>query len=238
MRMRRKPWARPELAACPFFIDYAPDMLGRWNAAFARPDQPLYIEVGCGKGGFIAHEAATHPDRNYLSIDLKSEVLVSAKRAAEREFAAAGRPVDNYLSMSWDVERFPVILDARDAVDTIYINFPNPWSKPKHYKHRLTHPRQLALYRAFLKDGGYIYFKTDDDALFRDSVDYFTASGFEIEQIEPDLYAVGVPDGAVLTEHERMFMADGLPVHYIAARMLPLAEIVQAATAEAAQAAL
>ncbi len=221
MRMRRKPWARPELAACPFFIDDAAAMLGRWQGAFARPGQPLVLEIGCGKGGFIAHEAAVHPERNYLVLDIKSEVLAVAKRAAEREFAAAGRPVDNLLSASWDIERIGQILDARDAVAALYINFPNPWPKPKHWKRRLTHPRQLALYRAFLADGAPVRFKTDDDGLFRASARYFSASGYAVERIEPDLYAGGAPAGAVLTEHEEMFLAQGLPIHYIEARKLP-----------------
>lgn len=221
MRMRRKPWARPELAACPFFVDYAPDMLGRWKESFARPDQPLFIELGCGKGAFLAHEAALHPERNYLAIDLKSEVLVIAKRAAEREFDLAGRPVDNLLAMSWDIERIPQILDARDMADTLYINFPNPWPKPKHWKRRLTHPRQLSLYRAFLRDGGMVYFKTDDDELFQDSQRYFAQAGFELVRVEADYYAGNVPQDVVLTEHEQMFLNRGLAVHYIEARKLP-----------------
>ena len=84
--------------------------------------------------------------------------------------------------MSTDIERIKGVITPEDEVSRIYINFCNPWSKnDSSHKHRLTYPRQLIAYREFLKDGGEIYFKTDDDDLFRDSVEYFPASGYDIE---------------------------------------------------------
>ena len=111
MRLRRKPWARPELAACPFFVDAPQEVRGSWASQFPRK-APIYLELGCGKGGFLAHEAAAHPEVNFIAIDLKSEVLALAKRKVEAALSAAGRPaaqVDNVLLMSWDIERLHLI---------------------------------------------------------------------------------------------------------------------------------
>lgn len=215
--MRRKPWARPELAACPFYVPDPPSLLGRWRGQFANRSE-LFIELGCGKGGFIAHVAAAHPERAYLAVDIKSEVLALTKRHIDAAFAEAGRAPDNILIMSWDIERIDLMLSPEDRTDTIYINFPNPWPKNRHRKKRLTHTRQLSKYRAFLKDGGRILFKTDDDALFEDSLGYFDEAGFTVEAAVGDLYENGVPAGLVLTEHEQMFLSHGLPIHFIRAR--------------------
>ena len=82
MRMRRKPWARPELAASPFVIDRPEEYKGRWKEAFENSDLPLHIELGCGKGGFIAQKAFETPEINFLALDIKSEVLAVGRRAA------------------------------------------------------------------------------------------------------------------------------------------------------------
>lgn len=216
MRMRRKPWARPELAACAFYISDPEALRGRWHERFGSGG-PLYIELGCGKGAFLAHEAALHPERNYLAIDIKSEVLALAKRHIDAEFAPLGRAPQNILVLSWDIERIDRILAESDCADTLYINFCNPWPRPKHHKRRLTHPRQLLKYRAFLRDGGTLAFKTDDDELYRDTLRYLPESGFRVVEAQDSCYAQGVPAGTVLTEHEQMFLDRGLPVHRILA---------------------
>lgn len=81
MRMRRKPWARPELAACPFFVDHPQENRNSWKQWFAK-EQPLHLELGCGKGMFTAQLAASHPEINYIGVDIKSEVLAVARREA------------------------------------------------------------------------------------------------------------------------------------------------------------
>ena len=71
MRIRRKPWARPELAACSFFIDQPFEHKNNWNALFAKR-QPIHLELGCGKGSFIAELASASPKVNYIAVDIKS----------------------------------------------------------------------------------------------------------------------------------------------------------------------
>ena len=173
MRMRFKPYAGPELAACPFHMNDATRYKGRWRETFARPGQPLHLELGCGKGGFLARLASRNPDVNYIGVDITDKVLILAKRNIERIYAEQGLPIDNVKTLAHDIERIPTLLDKADRVERIYINFCNPWNKKaNHKKHRLTHTRQLLLYRPFLADGAEIWFKCDDDDLFKDTLRY------------------------------------------------------------------
>lgn len=170
MRLRHKPWARPELEECPFNIENPIQYRGKWNGQFLE-QKPLRIELGCGKGGFMAQICRREPEYNYLAVDIKSEVLVLAKRAIEAAYE--GQSVTNVLLMAQNIEQIDQMLSPEDKIDRIYINFCNPWPKMKHKKRRLTHPRQLIKYREFLKKGGEIWFKTDDGPLFEESIEYF-----------------------------------------------------------------
>lgn len=218
MRMRFKPYARPELLACDYHAHDPFAMKGTWHSRFARPEQPMILELGCGKGGFLSKLACAHPENNYLGIDITDKVLILAKRKIEAAYAAAGRPVDNVMIMSADIERILNVFGPADTVQRIYINFCNPWSKnASSNKHRLTYPRQLIQYREFLVDGGEIWFKTDDDDLFRDSLEYFPASGFEIVWQTFDLHQ-NEPAWNIRTEHEGMFTEMGIPIKALIAR--------------------
>ena len=226
MRMRFKPYARAELMASDFHVHEPLTHAGGWHQLYARPQQPFILELGCGKGGFISQLACAHPENNYLGIDITDKVLILAKRKIEAAYAAAGRPVDNVKIMSTDIERTEMCIRDRDTVSRIYINFCNPWSKNgSSHKHRLTYPRQLINYREFLKDGGEIYFKTDDDDLFRDSLEYFPASGYEILWTTYDLHK-DEPAWNIRTEHEGMFTEMGIPIKALIARKKPGADTV------------
>ena len=212
MRIRHKPWARPELEACGFYVKDPPSLRGKWAQEFAN-GQPIHMELGCGKGVFLAEAASQHPEINYIAIDLKSEVLVLAKRNVE---AKISRPQTHVRILSQDIERIDTILSPEDHIERIFINFCNPWPKDKHKKHRLTHPRQLEKYKAFLRRGDEIWFKTDDDALFEDSLRYFDDCGYEISYQTYDLAQSGFP-GSLPTEHEEMFTRMGKKIKFLIA---------------------
>jgi len=217
MRIRHKPWARPELAACKFFIDEPAALKGRWNDTFPQK-RPLHVELGCGKGGFISQIAVANPDINYLAVDIKSEMLGLAKRKVEASYAEAGREPDNVLLTACNIELIDGILSTEDVADRIYINFCNPWPRSKQHKKRLVHPRQLDNYKIFLKKGGEIRFKTDDDDLFNDALEYFIDSGYEIIYKTYDLHAAkDAPAGDFVTEHEKMFSDEGIKIKYLTA---------------------
>jgi len=212
MRIRHKPWAKPELEACPFYIPEPQQQKGHWTELFSDPSKPLYVELGCGKGGFISQAAPAHPEANFIAMDIKNEMLVLAKRKIEAAYGSS--EPENVRIAIQNIERLELAWDENDRADRIYINFCNPWPKKKHKKRRLTHTRQLVNYRKFLK--GEIWFKTDDDELFEESLEYFAEAGFRIKYITRDLHSeTGIENFE--TEHEKMFTDMGLKIKFLIA---------------------
>ena len=211
MRMRHKKWAKPELSACPFYIPNPLQRKGQWARLFEK-QQPIYLEVGCGKGVSTARMAAHTPDANFIAIDQSGDVLACTSRNVQAAFG--DRPVDNILLCRGDVSQIGNILGDGDQVSRIYIQFCNPWTKlAKHAKRRLTHPRQLLQYREFLMEGGEIYFKTDDDQLFADSLRYFADCAFDPLFVTYDLHASGFEPNYP-SEHEMLFAGQGIPIKF------------------------
>lgn len=216
MRLRKKPWARPELEACNFFIVNPSEYKGRWRESFNN-NNPIYLELGCGKGTFVAVHGSENPNINYVAIDIKDEVLVLAKRNIEKAYDEKGLEVSNLKLMAQEIFLINDVFSKEDIVDRIYINFCNPWPKERHKKRRLTYPTQLEKYKEFLSKEGRIYFKTDDDELFEESLVYFKESGFEIEYITYDLHKSDFV-GNVRTEHENMFSEQGIKIKFLIAK--------------------
>ena len=173
MHMRTKKWAKPELAVCPYFTDEAETHRGHWRELFAL-DQPLYLELGCGKGVSTAAMVYDNPGVNFIAMDITCNVLGDTRRNIAKTYGE--QPVKNVMIARYNIEDIRKVFAPEDRVERIYINFCNPWTKrPKYAKRRLTHPRQLMQYRDFLVDGGEIWFKTDDMPLFTESLPYFDA---------------------------------------------------------------
>lgn len=217
MRIRFKPWARPELEASNFYIDNPEEYRGKWKELFNN-NNPIYLELGCGKGNFISNLAVKHEDINFIAIDLVDAMLGLAKRNIESSYQMANKEINNVYITRYDIERIFNIFNKEDEISRIYINFCNPWPRGKHHKKRLTHIRQLEKYREFLKDDGEIYFKTDDDSLFSDSLSYFDKSGFEIIDKTFDLENELDFWENIMTEHEKMFMEQGIKIKALKAK--------------------
>lgn len=229
MRIRKKPWAEPELAACDFYIKNPQEKRGDWSEAFEKP-QPLHLELGCGKGSFVAQAALDNPQINFIAVDIKSDMLGVGRRNIVRLFEEAGKSAEeikNIALVAWNVEQIEKIIAPEDSIERIYINFCNPWPRGKHKKRRLTYPLKLMKYRDFLADKGEIRFKTDDDELFEESLEYFKQCGFDIVYITRDLHNSGFSDiygKNFMTEHERMFSQEGIKIKYCTAVKSDLTE--------------
>lgn len=217
MRIRFKKWARPELEASKFYIDNPEELKGKWKEKFEN-NNPIHLELGCGKGQFISRLAVENQNINYIAIDLVDAMLGLAKRNVEKEYNERNIEPNNILLTRFDIERIGLILDKKDNIERIYINFCNPWPKGKHRKKRLTHSRQLEKYKEFLKEGGEIFFKTDDDDLFNSSLIYFEESGFEIMKKTYDLHSDGIFEKNIETEHEKMFSEQGIKIKALIAK--------------------
>lgn len=219
MRIRKKKWAEPELSVCDFFVKNPETYAGKWKNAFKK-DQPLWLEIGCGKCGFAGQLALKNPDKNIIAVDIKIDMLGVGRRNIVRLFEESGKSqneINNLLLVNYNVEQLDKIITKDDVIERLYINFCNPWPRPKHNKRRLTYFKKLEMYKIFLKKDAEIRFKTDDDNLFDDSLVYFAQSGYEIIFSTRDLHASEIKDN-IETEHEKMFSAEGIKIKYCIAK--------------------
>lgn len=219
MRIRYKKWARPELEASSFYEDEPEKWKGRWKEHFENSDNPFMLELGCGKGQFVSKLAVENQNVNYLAIDLVDAMLGLAKRNVEEAYKEANVKPNNVLLTRFDIERINLILDKKDGVERIYINFCNPWPRGKHRKKRLTHSKQLEKYKEFLMPNAEIYFKTDDDELFNASLIYFQESGFKVVKKTYNLHQEPIFEKNIETEHEKMFSEQGIKIKACIAKL-------------------
>jgi tRNA (guanine-N7-)-methyltransferase len=210
MRLRKKWWARPELEQSPVVVINPKENKGRWNEVFGN-NNDIYLELGCGRGGFIADRALQEKDKNFIGIDLKDEVLIYALEKVNREELTNVRLIP--MNISWVADIF-----GKDEISRVFINFCNPWPKLRHNKRRLTHGRFLTLYKGFIRPESEIWFKTDDRGLFADSIDYFKDNGFDLIYLTYDLHNSGF-DRNVVTEYEAKFTSLGMNTMFLIAKL-------------------
>lgn len=180
-----------------------------WSKVFQNT-QPIHLELGCGKGGFLTEMAKRNPELNFVALEKIPDVLVVAVEKAASEnlsnvrFVNADAALVNYAFQ-------------RSSVDCIYINFCDPWLKTKQHKRRLTHKNFLTIYTHILKEGGKLCLKTDNRELFDFSLEEIeTFGGFSLQNVTFDLHHSGF-EGNVLTEYEQKFLTAGLPIHRLEA---------------------
>ena len=211
LRIRRKKWAEKELKEAEFYINNPEiDYKNTWRDRFKNKENLLYIEIGCGKGIFISTLAKNNPDINFIAIDMIEAMLGVSKRNIEMSYN--GKNVDNLFLIRLNAEKILDAFGEKDRVNRIYINFCNPWPRKKHKKRRLTHIRQLENYKKFLDKDAEIYFKTDNDELFEESLEYFKEAGFKEIKKTYDLHNEPIFENNIETEHEKMFSENGIKI--------------------------
>ncbi|GGL42434.1 tRNA (guanosine(46)-N7)-methyltransferase TrmB [Sporolactobacillus putidus] len=205
MRVRHKPWAKGKLNRYSDIVIHSPkDYSGEWYDVFHR-EAPLNVEIGTGKGQFIVGMAKKHPDENFIGIELHESILVSAlQKCLDAE-------AENVRLINADARGLTELF-AEDEVDSIYLNFCDPWPKNRHEKRRLTYQTFLAQYEYVLKNQGIVYFKTDNRGLFEYSLESFSRYGFILQNISLDLHQSQFPDN-VMTEYEEKFSAKGQRIY-------------------------
>lgn len=167
---------------------------------------PTNLEIGCGKGRFSITKAKQNPNINFLAVEKIDNVLVTASENAKKEglnnikfLCVAAEYLDRYI--------------APKSIENIYLNFSCPYPKKRYANRRLTNPKFLKVYKNILKDGGFIFQKTDNREFFEYSLINYTANGFYIEDISLDLHKSNIEDN-VMTEYEEKFVNLGLPIYY------------------------
>lgn len=208
MRLRRKPWARPELLQSELFIENPREFKGSWNKVFNNNNE-ICLELGCGKGRFISNIAQKNKDKNFIAVDLKDEVLVYVKRKCEE------LNLENVRILSFDINYINEIFEKGEVSD-IYLNFSTPWPKTKHNKRRLTHPRFLNKYLEVINPNSKIMLKTDHELFFLDSIEYLNENGFDILYKTMDLHNEEIEN--IMTEYEEKFLNKGMKIMYLTAK--------------------
>lgn len=211
MRLRRKPWIDEAILDYADFlsIGWPENCRGCWQDIFARGERPLWVELGTGKGQFIAGLAAQHEDVNIIGIELQRGVLYYAGQKVAAAELANVRLVEGDISELLDVF-------APGEVDRFYLNFCDPWPKARHAKRRLTHRGFLEKYETLLAPQGEIHFKTDNHDLFYFSIEEFQALGWTLRDVTDDLHQ-NEPAENVRTEYEQKFSAKGQPIYRLVA---------------------
>ncbi len=170
---------------------------------------PLHIEVGCGKGQFIAEVAKRNPSINYIAIEVCDDVAVLALEKVRD----AG--LSNVRFMVTGAEYLCKYLRENTA-QRIYLNFSCPYPKTRYAKHRLTSEYFLEIYRRLLINGGEIHQKTDNMHFFEYSIEELSRAGYKIKNVTLDLHKSGF-EGNIVTEYEQRFLDLGQPIYRLEA---------------------
>lgn len=213
MRLRKNWSARPELEESRIFINKPTELKGIWKEEF-KNNNPIHLELGCGRGGFLKQKCELYPNINHIAVDLKDEVLMNALTKLKE----AEREIKNARLVAINISFIADLFD-KDEIDKIYINFCNPWPKDRHNKRRLTHTRFLTEYKNFLKKGSQIWFKTDNEELFEASLDYFKNNGFNLDFVTYDLHNSDFKEN-IMTEYETKFTGLGMKTMGLVATLI------------------
>lgn len=209
MRVRKKKNVNERIEKCgKYFINNPCDFKGKWKSVFGN-DNPVHLEIGCGKGRFITEMAKAHKDINFVALEVCIDVLVLAVEKASFE------ETENVRFINADARDLNEIFKKCEC-ERIYLNFSDPWPKKCHAKRRLTYKDFLEIYRNILPENGEIHFKTDNMKLFEFSLGSFSQNDFKMKDISLDLHNSGFEDN-VMTEYERRFSDLGQPIYRLVA---------------------
>ena len=210
MRLRYVPGQYQYLKDCEKAIT-EPEKRGyKLNDAFNN-NNPIHVELGCGKGKFIRENAIKNQDINYFGFEKSVKV---AYRCAKSTFE---NDPSNYYVVYSNGDILKEVFEPK-SIDRIYLNFSDPWPKPSHYKRRLTHKIFLDVYRIVLSDDGEIHMKTDNNDLFEYSLEEFEKDKWEFIMVTRDLHKSVYKEGNVMTEYEEKFVNEGRNINKLIVR--------------------
>lgn len=210
MRVKKKKYGAQRLEACGDIVIKDLKEEGNTSEKLFGNNNPLRIEIGCGKGDFITGTAKKEPNVNFLAIERVSDVLVTAAEKVKNS------ELKNVRVCCIDAKELPEIFES-GSVDRIYLNFSDPWPKSRHEKRRLTYRSFLEIYKKILKSGGAVYFKTDNRGLFDFSVEEFKEFGLKLDKLTYDLHNSEYVESNVMTEYEKRFSSMGVPINRVEA---------------------
>lgn len=206
LRKRADTPAKMEQFSAFYLINEAQQHKGKWATVFGN-DNPVQLEIGCGKGQFILGLAELNPHINYVAMELQEEVIAQALKKAT---------LNEYPNLRFVRENANCVDDIFDIgeIDRLYLNFSDPWPKTRHNKRRLTYRDYLKQYSHILKEGGWLHFKTDNLHFFEFSLNEFADLGLTMTNISLDLHRQPV-EGDIRTEYEEKFSGLGFKINRV-----------------------
>lgn len=206
MRLRNVKGANDIILNGTYYVEKPFEYKGKWKDCFDN-DNPIYIEIGMGKGDFIIENAKRYHDINFIGIEKYDSVMVRAiQKSNELE-------LDNLKLVRIDANKLIEIFDKE--IDTIYLNFSDPWPKDRHAKRRLTSPIFLSIYDSIFKDVKKIIMKTDNIDLFNYSIESLLEHGYDITYVTNDLDCLR--EDNIMTEYENKFFNKGIKINKLIA---------------------
>lgn len=205
MRLRKVKNAEIEIQKSKYIINNPDNFKGHFIDMFEN-NNPIYIEIGMGKGDFIIKNALTYPNINFIGIEKYDSVMIRAIQKLEKY------DIPNLKLIKIDALEITNIFNKE--VDCLYLNFSDPWPKKRHTNRRLTSPIFLNKYDYIFKNVNRIVMKTDNRHLFEYSIKSFTDYGYKIDNISLDLYNDDYKDN-IPTEYEMKFVNKGMCIYYV-----------------------
>ena len=210
MRLKHIKGAEEVIKHGKYMIEHPEEYKGKWNKVFQNK-QPIYLEIGTGKGDFLIENASKYPNINFIGIEKYDSVLIRAiQKSNELELS-------NLRFIRMDARNIEEVFEKE--IDLIYLNFSDPWPKERHAKRRLTSPIFLTRYQSIFKGIKHIIMKTDNKDLFQYSLDSLKEYGYHIQYNTADLYHSKKIENNIATEYEKKFVKKGINICYLDATM-------------------
>lgn len=187
-------------------IEDANRYLGKWHKFFNN-NNPIYLEIGTGKGKFIIENAKRNPNINYIGCEINSSIIYKAAKSLDKK-------LDNLLFINYDALLLNEVFD-KNEIDKIYLNFSDPWPKNRHEKRRLTSTTFIDVYKNILNGDKVIEFKTDNRSLFEYSIMKFNELHLSINELSLDLHNDERFEDIITTEYEDKFLKENKVIYYM-----------------------
>jgi tRNA (guanine-N7-)-methyltransferase len=204
MRLRNNPNAKAILAQSKYMIKEKQDN-------YFNNNKPLHLEVGSGKGAFLVGMAQKYPDINFIGVEKFKSVLLKAIKKAE------AAQLENLLFLEADATNLAGYFKP-NSVECLYLNFSDPWPKPRHYKRRLSYQDFLNIYQTIMQKDGYLKQKTDNRSLFESSLLSYNDYGMKLEMVNLDLHQSEHAKENVQSEYETKFASEGQVIYSVWAK--------------------
>ena len=203
MRLRNVKNKEEIMDGSSYLIKNPEEYKGKWNELFNNSN-PIYIEIGMGKGKFIIDNAKMYPNINFIGIERYDSVVAKALQKIPEDLS-------NLIIIRGNALEIDNWFDKE--VDKIYLNFSDPWPKVRHHLRRLSSKVFLDKYNFIFKDICDIEMRTDNRDLYTYSLVSFSENGYILKEVSLDLHSDNMP--LITTEYEDKFSKDNMPIYYV-----------------------